>query len=167
LYKRQQEIEEFVTRPYITFQREVTISNESFDVKHTKRLETKKEAHKLLQEKGIVAGVNDGLIQALTKELEKEKSPKLHSLSSLQSTANKKWKYSPSEVLKIAQTLYEKKILSYPRTDSHHITDSEFNYIKDNLTSYQKCLNMNMEKAYPVARKRYVDNSKVVELSRV
>ena len=167
LYKRQQEIEEFVSRPYFTFQGEVTINNESFDVKHKQRFKTKKEAQKLLQEKGIVAGVNDGLIQALTKELKKEKSPKLHSLSSLQSTANKKWKYSPSEVLKVAQGLYEKKVLSYPRTDSHYVTDSEFNYIKDNLTNYQKCLNVNMEMAYPEARKRYVDNSKVIELSRV
>jgi len=167
LYKRQREIEEFVSHPYFTFQGEATINNDSFDVKHKQRFKTKEEAQKLLQEKGIVVGVNDGLVQALTKELKKEKSPKLHSLSSLQSAANKKWKYSPSEVLKIAQTLYEKKILSYPRTDSHYITGSEFNYIKDNLLNYQKCLNVNMEMAYPEARKRYVDNSKVVELSRV
>ena len=163
LYKRQREIEGFVSRPYFTFQGKATINNESFDVKHKQRFKTKEEAQNILQEKGIVYGVNDGLIQALTKELKKEKSPKLHSLSSLQSTANKKWKYSPSEVLKIAQGLYEKKVLSYPRTDSHYITDSEFNYIKDNLSSYQKCLNVNMEIAYPETRKRYVDNSKVIE----
>jgi len=48
--------------------------------------------------------------------------------------------------------------LSYSRTDSHYITDSEFNYIKDNLTNYQKCLNVNMEIAYPEASKRYGDN---------
>src|SRR5690625_3123414 len=126
LYKRQQEIEEFVSCPYFTFQGEATINNESFDVKHKQRFKTKKEAQNILQEKGIVSGVNDGLIQALTKELKKEKSPKLHPLSSLQGTANKKWKYSPSEVLKVAQALYEKKVLSYPRTDSHYITDNEF-----------------------------------------
>src|SRR5699024_5573235 len=152
LYKRQQEIEKFVSRTYFTFQGEATINNESFDVKHKQRFKTKGEAQKLLQEKGIVAGVNDGLIQALTEELKKEKSPKLHSMSSLQSTENKKWKYSPSEVLKVAQALYEKKILSYPRTDSHYITDNEFNYIKDNVSSYQMCLNVKMEIAYPGAR---------------
>src|SRR5690625_7767149 len=92
------------------------LNNKNFEEKHKKRFKTKEEAQNILQEKGIVSGVNDGLVQGLTKELKKEKSPKLHSLSSLQSTANKKWKYSPSEVLKIAQGLYEKKILSYPRT---------------------------------------------------
>src|SRR5690625_3021986 len=163
LYKRQQEIEEFVSRPYFTFQGEATINNESFDVKHKQRFKTKEEAQNILQEKGILSGVNDGLIQALTKELKKEKSPKLHSLSSLQSTANKKWKYSPSEVLKIAQSLYEKKVLSYPRTDSHFITDSEFAYIKNNLSKYQECIGVDVEVVYPEAQKRYVDNTKVAE----
>src|SRR5699024_1983884 len=106
LYKRQQEIEEFVSSAYRTFQGEETVNNESFYVKHKQRIETKEEDQNILQEKGIVSRVNDGLVQALTKELKKEKSPKLHSLSSLQSTANKKWKYSPSEVLKVAQGLY-------------------------------------------------------------
>src|SRR5699024_8087107 len=110
LYKRKQEIEAFVSHPYFTFQGKATINNESFDVKHKQRFKTKEEVKHILKEKGIVTGVNDGLIQALTKELKKEKSPKLHSLSSLQSTANKKWKYSPSEVLKVAQALYEKKV---------------------------------------------------------
>src|SRR5699024_7927315 len=115
---------EFVSRPYFTFQGEATINNESFEVKHKQRFKTKEEVQKLLQEKGIVSGVNDGLVQSLTKELKKEKSPKLHSLSSLQSAANKKVKYSRSEVLIIAMALFDKKILSYPRTDSHFITDS-------------------------------------------
>ena len=167
LYKRQQEIEEFISEDYFTFQGEAAINDESFDVKYKQRFKTKEEAQNILQEKGIVPGLNDGIVKALTKEWKKKKSPKLHSLSTLQSTANKKWKYSPSEVLKIAQSLYEKKVLSYPRTDSHYITDNEFSYIKNNLSNYQKCINVNVEIAYPEARKRYVDNSKVVELSIV
>src|SRR5699024_145111 len=157
LYKRQQEIEEFVSRPYFTFQGEVTINNESFDVKHKQRFKAKEEAQNILQEKGIVAGVNDGLIQALTKDVKKTKSPKLHSLSSLQSTANKKWKYSPSEVLKIEQSLYDKKVLSYPRTNSHFITDSEFAYINNNLSNYQECIGVHVDVVYPDAQKFYVD----------
>src|SRR5699024_9524753 len=44
LYKRQQEIEKFVSRTYFTFQGEATINNESFDVKHKQRFKTKGEA---------------------------------------------------------------------------------------------------------------------------
>src|SRR5699024_8134931 len=112
-------------------------------------------------------GTNDGIIQDVTKDVKKAKSPKLHSLSSLQSTANKKWKYSPSEVLKIAQSLYDKKVLSYPRTDSHFITDSEFAYIKSNLSNYQECIGVHVDVVYLYARERYEDDSKVAELSRV
>src|SRR5690625_7419293 len=53
LYKRQREIEEFVSHPYFTFQGEATINNDSFDVKHKQRFKTKEEAQKLLQEKEI------------------------------------------------------------------------------------------------------------------
>src|SRR5699024_7537919 len=167
LYKRQEEIEDFVSQDYFTFQVEVQVRNGSFEVIHKQRFETKEEAQNKLQEKGVLPGVNDGIIQELKRERKRTKSPKLHSLSSLQSTANKQRKYSPSEVLKIAQSLYEKKALSYPRTDSHFITDSEFGYIKNNLSNYQECIGVGVEVVYPDAQKQYVDNTKVAELSRV
>src|SRR5690625_4184683 len=145
LYKRQKEIEEFVSQPYFAFQGLVEVQNGSFEAKHKQRFATKDEAQNVLEEKGISTGMNDGIIQNVKKDVKKTKSPKLHSLSSLQSTANKKWKYSPSEVLKIAQSLYDKKVLSYPRTDSHFITDSEFAYIKSNLSNYQECIGVRSE----------------------
>src|SRR5699024_6543815 len=111
----------------------------------------------------LLSGDNQGTIQQVTKDQKKQKAPKLHSLSTLQATANKKWKYSPSDTLKIAQSLYEKKLLSYPRTDSHYITDSEFVYLKNHLSTYQSYLNVTMDIVYPDVRKRYVDGSKVQE----
>jgi len=167
LYKRQKEIEEFVSQTYFTFQGKVEVQNGSFEAKHKQRFATKEEAQKILREKGVLLGVNDGIIQEVKKERKRTKSPRLHSLSSLQSAANKQWKYSPSEVLKIAQGLYEKKVLSYPRTDSHFITDNEFAYIKSNLSKYQEYIGVHVDIVFPDAQKRFVDNSKVVELSRV
>ncbi|WP_440897112.1 DNA topoisomerase 3 [Amphibacillus sp. Q70] len=163
LYKRQKEIEDFVSQDYFTLQGKVQVPNGSFEAKHKQRFATKEEAQNILQEKGVLLDLNDGIIQEVNKERKRIKSPKLHSLSSLQSTANKQWKYSPSEVLKIAQSLYEKKVLSYPRTDSHFITDSEFGYIKNNLSNYQECIGVDVEVVYPDAQKRYVDNTKVEE----
>lgn len=52
---------------------------------------------------------------------------------------------------------------SYPRTDTQYITDSEFQYLKDNLTKYQDCLGLKFDVAYSEARKRYVDSSTVQE----
>lgn len=163
LYKRQKEIEKFVSQQYFAFQGLVEVQNGSFEAKHKQRFATKDEAQNVLEKKGISTGTNGGMIQGVKKDVKKTKSRKLHSLSSLQSTANKKWKYSPSEVLKIAQSLYDKKVLSYPRTDSHFITDSEFAYIKSNLSNYQKCIGVHVDVVYPDAQKRYVDGSKVAE----
>src|SRR5699024_7240930 len=163
LYKRKQEIENFVSKPFFELVGNVSVKNGSFDAKVKARYQTKEDAANILGSHSLSLGENQGTIQQVTKEQKKQKAPKLHSLSTLQATANKKWKYSPSDVLKTAQSLYEKKLLSYPRTDSHYITDSEFAYLKKYLSAYQSCLNVTMDIVYPDARKRYVDGSKVQE----
>ncbi|TFJ93105.1 type IA DNA topoisomerase [Lentibacillus salicampi] len=163
LYKRQQEIENFVSKPFFELVGNVNVNNGSFDAKVKARYQTKEDAMNILDSHSLLSSENQGTIQQVTKEQKKKKAPKLHSLSTLQATANKQWKYSPSDVLKTAQSLYEKKLLSYPRTDSHYITDSEFAYLKSYLSTYQSCLNVTMAIAYPDARKRYVDGSKVQE----
>src|SRR5699024_573899 len=93
----------------------------------------------------------------------RQKPPKLHSLSTLQSTANKKWKYSPKSVLDTVQSLYDKKILSYPRTDSNFITESEFEYVKNNIDAYKSIINAEFNVKTLESNKRYVDGSKVEE----
>ncbi|MBO1913000.1 hypothetical protein J4G37_50365, partial [Microvirga sp. 3-52] len=66
-------------------------------------------------------------------------------------------------VLKTMQNLYEKKLVSYPRTDSRHITTSEFAYLVDQVEDYQSL----MKQPFPIhsrqPKKRYVDNEKVKE----
>ena len=167
LYKRQREIEDFVSKPFFELVANVSVKNGSFDAKVKARYQTKEDARNILDSHSLLSSENQGTIQQVTKEQKKKNAPMLHSLSTLQATANKQWKYSPSDVLKIAQSLYEKKLLSYPRTDSHYITDSEFAYLKKYLSAYQSCLNVTMDIVYPDARKRYVDGSKVQELSIV
>ncbi|WP_010529471.1 type IA DNA topoisomerase [Lentibacillus jeotgali] len=163
LYKRQQEIENFVSKPFFELVGNVSVKNGSFHAKVKDRYQTKEDAMNILGSHSLSSEDNQGTIQQVTKEQKKKIAPKLHSLSTLQTTANKKWKYSPSDVLKTAQSLYEKKLLSYPRTDSHYITDSEFAYLKRYLSTYQSCLNVTMDIVYPDARKRYVDGPKVQE----
>ncbi|ASK61353.1 DNA topoisomerase III [Virgibacillus phasianinus] len=163
LYKRQQEIKNFVSQPFFELAGNVQVEGGAFDAKVKQRFGTKEDAKSTVEIHNLVRGKNQGNIQQVTQEQKKLKSPKLHSLSTLQEIANKRWKYSPSEVLKLAQSLYEKKMLSYPRTDSHYITNNEFAYLKHNLAAYQSCLNINTEVVYPESRKRYVNDSKVQE----
>ncbi|WP_370569703.1 DNA topoisomerase [Sporosarcina sp. BP05] len=61
---------------------------------------------------------NDGAVRSKSKKEKRTKFPKLHALSTLPATATKKWKYSPAEVLKLVQGLYNKIVITYPRTDT-------------------------------------------------
>ena len=59
---------------------------------------------------------------SVTREQKKEQPPKLYDLTSLQREANRIFGYTAKQTLDYAQTLYEKKLLTYPRTDSRYLT---------------------------------------------
>ena len=60
---------------------------------------------------------------SLTREKKTVAPPKLFDLTSLQREANRIYGYTAKQTLDLAQTLYEKKLLTYPRTDSNYLTD--------------------------------------------
>lgn len=62
-------------------------------------------------------------VKSVEATLKKENRPLLFSLTSLQTEANEKLGFSAATTLVIMQSLYEKKLLTYPRTDSNYITD--------------------------------------------
>lgn len=163
IYKRHQEIENFQSEPFFEWIGATTVQNGQFEAKHKDRFKTEEEAQAVLNKHNVIRGENKGIIERIQKALKRTKSPRLHSLSSLQAKANRLWKYSPSETLKIAQGLYEKKLISYPRTDTHFITENEFSYLKKQLSDYQNCAEVSIEVAYPYPQKRFVDGSKVQE----
>src|SRR5699024_3418883 len=105
---------------------------------------------------------NTGTIQEVDKEIKQTEPPQLFSLSTMQERANEKWKYNSANVLKIMQNLYEKKILTYPRTESVHITESEYQYLKENINDLKNILNVSFENNFEV-RKKHIDGQKVQE----
>ncbi|MCD0525291.1 type IA DNA topoisomerase, partial [Staphylococcus aureus] len=105
----------------------------------------------------------EGIITKLETQEKRTSSPKLHSLSTLQSKINKQYKYSPEKTKNIVQSLYEKKILSYPRTDCNYITSEEYLYLKENLQSLMNVYNKHFSIVYDKPRARYVNNEKVKE----
>ena len=77
------------------------------------------------------------------KKTEKKNPPLLHTLDSLTIVANKLYKYTASEVLASAQSLYENKLTSYPRTEDAYITEENYNKIKTYLSALvHQCLNV-------------------------
>ena len=163
IYQRQKEIENFVSKTFYELAGTFEGINGDYVGKAKIKKDSLEEMAAFLDEnKLILKQPMSGIITSLEKKEKRLKSPRLHSLSTLQVTANKRWKYSPSKVLETMQSLYEKKLVTYPRTDTNHITESEFNYLKQAVMDYQKLIGVNFE---PNLRpnKRYVDASKVQE----
>lgn len=62
------------------------------------------------------------VVTEIVKDLKKKKPPKLYDLTTLQREANRYYGYTAQQTLEYAQSLYEKKLITYPRTDSCFIT---------------------------------------------
>ncbi|MEG0473411.1 MAG: DNA topoisomerase III [Solibacillus sp.] len=162
IYQRQKEIQTFVSTPFYEIEGNFKAQNGTYKGKVKIKSEKKEEILQLLQQHHILEQ-NEGFVKSITKKEKRAKSPKLHALSTLQAIANKKWKYSPANVLKAAQSLYEKKLVTYPRTDTQFITTNEFSYLASNVEAYQRIANVSFPIASNRPNKRYVDNSKVQE----
>lgn len=163
IYQRQQEFENFVPKPFYELFAEFTHEKGVYNGKAKIKEDDKQKVITLLEENKLsYTSPENGVITSVTKQLKKTKSPLLHSLSTLQTTANKRWKYSPAKVLEVMQTLYEKKLVTYPRTDCNYITENEFEYLVKNIEDYQQLLDVSFE-ADKTPKKRYVDGKKVQE----
>ena len=107
-----------------------------------------------------------GKITQYEQKQRKENPPTLFDLTSLQREANKRFGYTAQQVLDIIQTLYEKKLLTYPRTDSKYLTndmqESTDKFIRELLKS--TLISLDIKQSFNsdlINVKRCVNNSKV------
>ncbi len=85
----------------------------------TARIQDKAEAEHIMQ----MCDSKPASVKSIDKAQKAEKPPKLYDLTTLQREANRAFGYTAQQTLDYAQALYEKKLLSYPRTDSRFLTD--------------------------------------------
>ena len=116
-----------------------------------------------MQAKHVQKGSQAGLIKGIQNQAKKRASHQLFSLSSLQSAMNNRYHASASQTLAAIQSLYEDKLLSYPRTDCAYITDEEFDYLVANLTKYLGLVSKQVALTNTAPNKRYVNGKKVEE----
>lgn len=90
----------------------VTLSSE--------RIDDKDKAQLIADECGLIGQV---LIVDASKKEKQEKAPALFDLTNLQREANRRLGYTAQQTLDYTQSLYEKKLVSYPRTDSRFLTE--------------------------------------------
>lgn len=164
IHQREKEMESFVQTPFYELNIAVNHPNGPFTAKAEGRYLSKEEANSKLEKAQLK--INEKYLNEIAKvqtTLEKEPSPRLYTMSGIQTKANKLWKYSPAKVLELVQGLYEKKLLTYPRTDTPYITLNEFSYLKNNLSEYQKLLQVEFPCIQSEPQKRYIDSNKVQE----
>ncbi|AEG41819.1 type IA DNA topoisomerase [Lactobacillus kefiranofaciens] len=165
VYQRDQAIKNFKPEPYFELNAEILANQQKFVAKLDpyQRFKDEAELMTFMQAKHVQKGSQDGLIKDVQKQAKKSASPRLFSLSALQTMINRRYHASAADVLKAVQALYEAKYLSYPRTDSQYITDQEFTYLRQNLARYQKLVSKEIALPQIEPQSRYVNGKKVQE----
>ena len=113
LVERERKISQFKKEKYYVLRLEMN-GTEAMSEKLNDSTEVERAAAAC---KGVPA-----ICTSVTKEQKKEQPPKLYDLTTLQREANRLLGYTAKQTLDYAQSLYEKKLLTYPRTDSRYLT---------------------------------------------
>ncbi|TAH69726.1 MAG: type IA DNA topoisomerase [Anaerolineaceae bacterium] len=112
-----------------------------------------------------------GDITHLEKKKESKNPPLLYNLAELQNDCSRMFKISPDETLKIVQELYEKKLITYPRTDARVLSTAvakEINKNINGLKSYSKLSGyadkiLDTKAFEGIEKTRYVNDSKITD----
>ena len=152
--RREREIREFVKTPFYRVIESVNVDGHTFTgewraVKGSAYFESpklyKENGFKEKEEaKKLIAVLKEGTspltcrIVSIEKKKEKKNPPLLFNLAELQNECSKRFKISPDETLRIVQELYEKKLVTYPRTDARVLSTAVSKEITKNLNGLSK-----------------------------
>ena len=183
---REREIRNFVKTKYYKIVGEFGEESSSFkaDWKATEK-STIWESPKLYNETGFkkekdakdfIISLNGkkAIITELKKSKQKENAPLLFNLAEIQNECTKRFKIKPDETLEIIQNLYEKKLVTYPRTDARVLSTAVSKEINKNLNGIAKgfkneevqgYINKMVEEKYStnLAKTKYVNDSKITD----
>lgn len=166
VYQREQAIKNFQPEPYLELNAQITTANkEQFtaSLEPHQRFKDEPQLQQFLAKQQVQFGPQSAVIKDVRKQAKKTSSPRLFSLSSLQSAINQRYHASASQTLKAAQALYEAKLLTYPRTDCNYLTNQEFNYLAANLQKYARLTKQEVPFPDTKPQARYVNGAKVQE----
>ena len=183
---REREIREFVKTPFYKVSARVESEEKEFDCEWKAVEGTKYYGSPLLyKENGfkerktaeeLVAWleqepVSAPVLEAVEKKKETKNPPLLYNLAELQNDCSKYFKISPDETLRIVQELYEKKMMTYPRTDARVLSSAVAKEIYKNingLKNYPQTAVLAEEvlqsQAYKnIAKTRYVNDKQITD----
>ena len=147
---REREIRNFVKVPYYKIVGEFGPKDSSFTAewKVTEK-SSQKDSVKLYNETGfkkekdaknfiIELSNKKAIVKEVKKSKQKENTPLLFNLAEIQKECTKRFKIKPDETLEIIQNLYEKKLVTYPRTDARVLSTAVAKVISKNLNGIAK-----------------------------
>ena len=151
--RREREIREFVKTPFYRVLSTVEVDGktfegewravqgsryfESFDLYKENGFKQREKAEELIAYLSQPE-LEPCRITAIEKKKEKKNPPLLYNLAELQNDCSKRFKISPDETLRIVQELYEKKLVTYPRTDARVLSTAVAKEISRNLNGLSK-----------------------------
>ena len=158
IVNRQAEIDNFKPEPY--WELKTVYRNTTFSA--TKGKFTKKEEGEAFLE---IARQEDFTVTDISEKKGKEYAPRLFDLTSLQVECNKKFAFTADDTLKLIQSLYEKKVTTYPRVDTTYLSDDIYPKIPNTLSGLVDYAELTapLLKAKIRKDKRVFDNSKVTD----
>lgn len=186
IVRREREIRQFVKMPFYRVLSsmvcgESTIEGEFRAVKGSAYFQSPKLykengfSHKEDAKELIEKLSNPKPVQAVIEKLERKKEnknpPLLYNLAELQNDCSKRYKISPDETLKIVQELYEKKLVTYPRTDARVLSTAVAKEIHKNIRGLSGFANVQFYAAEvlegtawkKIASTRYVNDKQITD----
>lgn len=158
IVNRQAEIDNFKPEPY--WELKTVYRNTTFSV--TKGKFTKKEEGEAFLE---IVRQKEFTVTDISEKKGKEYAPRLFDLTSLQVECNKKFAFTADDTLKLIQSLYEKKVTTYPRVDTTFLSDDIYPKVPNTLNGLVDYIDLTVSllKAKIRKDKRVFDNSKVTD----
>ena len=150
---RESAIAAFISEPFYT----VKIQMDGFTAS-SERIKSKEDAEKLAADCKEALAV----VTKVERKNRKEKPPLLYDLTTLQREANKIMGYTAQQTLDYTQSLYEKKMVTYPRTDSRYLTEDMAAMIPDLVQKTAKKFFVSDE-TVPVRAGQVINNKKVTD----
>jgi DNA topoisomerase-3 len=99
------------------------------------------------------------VVQKVERKEKTEKPPQLYDLTTLQRDANRLLGFTAQQTLNYAQSLYEKKLITYPRTDSRFLTEDMSESLPGLVSTVARAFTV--DEAVPVHEEQIINNSKV------
>jgi DNA topoisomerase-3 len=187
IVRREREIRQFVKTPFYRVLQNVEIQGKTLEgefravegsayylspkLYKENGFRERKDAKELIQHLLPSGAPGESIIDSIERKKEKKNPPLLYNLAELQNECSRMFKISPDETLRIVQELYEKKLVTYPRTDARVLSSAVAKEIYKNIAGLrgfgparefaQEVLDAGTYKG--IARTRYVNDKQITD----